>query len=428
MPTSDSGPSRFPTADEVAKTIGTSRRGSVPRWMKLFVPILGVALALLGSGFAYSRAIKPRPIRYETAQVSRGRLEVTVSATGTLSAVGVVEVGSEVSGKVQKVYVSDNARVTKGQILAEIDPMQLASDVAQTSAQVGASKATIAQAEATATEAHLARERAEEQAKLGLIATKDLETARASDARAQASVASTKANLLLTSTAAATARWKLGRAKIVAPIDGVVLARLVEPGQVVVAAFQTPVLFRIASDLVQLELDVDIDEADVGRTREGQTATFQVDAWPDRRFPSIVKNISNEPKSTNGVVTYTAKLSVDNQTLVLRPGMTASATVITDVRENALLVPSSAFRFSPPTLGGSHGPPAPPLLGTPAAPVATSAPTPRDPHNKLVWIVSPSGQLDPVEVRPEASDGEKTAVTGNLQPGTQIALDILEGA
>jgi HlyD family secretion protein len=424
LPARSSAAPRAPSPEEVAKRIGAGRRARIPRWA-IVLAVLFV-LGMVVAGVLYSRKLKPKATQYETAEVTRGRLEVTISATGTLSAVGAVEVGSEVSGKIQKVHVADNARVAKGQVLAEIDPMQLASDVAQTSAQAAASRAAIAQADATATEAHLARERAEEQAKLGLIAKKDLETARASDARAAAAVLSAKANGALTSTAASTARWKLTRTKIVAPIDGIVLARLIEPGQVVQASFQTPVLFRLATNLTRLELKVDIDEADVGKAKEGQKSTFQVDAWPDKQFPSVLTAILNEAKTTNGVVTYSAVLSVDNSDLSLRPGMTASATIVTEARDNTLLVPSGAFRFSPPTTGGSMGGPPGPLGGPPGPSPTPSATTPKDPRNKFVWVLEANGQLRSVEVRPEATDGQKTAVTGDLLPGMRVALDTLE--
>jgi HlyD family secretion protein len=423
LPARTSAPPRAPSPEEVAKRIGPARRARTPRWAVVLM-VLALVGAVVG-GVLYSRKLKPKMTQYESAEVTRGRLEVTISATGTLAAMGAVEVGSEVSGKIQKVNVLDNARVTKGQVLAEIDPMQLSSDVAQTSAQAAASRASILQSEATATEAHLARERAEEQAKLGLIAKKDLETARASDARAEAAVISAKANAALTNTAASTARWKLTRAKIIAPIDGIVLARLIEPGQVVQASFQTPVLFRLATDLTRLELKVDIDEADVGKAKEGQKATFQVDAWPDKKFPSVLTAILNEAKTTNGVVTYSAVLSVDNNDLSLRPGMTASATIVTEARDNTLLVPSGAFRFSPPTTGGTMGGPPNPLSGPGASPTA-SASAPKDPRNKLVWVVEANGTLRSVEVRPEATDGQKTAVSGDLQPGMRVALDTLE--
>lgn len=426
IPARISAAPRVPSPQDVSKRIGAGKRAPFPRWAIALISV--VAVGAIGGGIWASRnAMKPKLTQYETGEVTQGRLEVTISATGTLSAVGAVEVGSEVSGKIQKVLVAENARVTKGQVLAEIDPMQLSSEVAQTSAQYAASRASIAQAEATALEAHLARERAEEQAKLGLIAKKDLETARAADARAQASVLSAKANASLTSTAASTARWKLGRTKIIAPIDGIVLARLVEPGQVVQASFQTPVLFRLADDLTKLELEVDIDEADVGRAKEGQHATFQVDAWPDKQFPSKVKTILNEAKTTNGVVTYSAVLTVDNAALTLRPGMTASATIVTEALDNAILVPSAAFRFAPVTAGTTRGGPPMPFFG--GGPPRASSASPnalKDPKNKLLWVLEANGQLRSVEVHPEATDGQKTAVTGEAKPGMRVALDTLE--
>lgn len=299
----------------------------VGKWLLLALGVVVIVAALLRFG-------RPGPknaTRYVTADVSRGDLRVTISATGTLSALGAVEVGSEVSGRVLNVYVDYNQRVTKGQLLAELDPVQLRAEASQATAQLAANQAAIKTADATFRETTQALERAQSQAKAGLIATKDVESAQAAHARAEASVASARASADLAQANVSSAKWKLTKAKIISPIDGVVLSRSVEPGQTVAATFQTPVLFKLATDLSALELAVQVDESDVGRIKEDLTAEFRVDAYPERVFSSRVKSVRNEAKTSSNVVYYEAILTVDNTERALRPGMTATATITSEL-------------------------------------------------------------------------------------------------
>ena len=402
--------------DDVARTLGVNRTKASGRFRRARFWLLAGALSLAlaaGVGAAVRRAQSRSGQHYVMAQVTRGDVRVTVTATGTLSALGAVDVGSEVSGRVQNVYVDYNQRVTKGQVLAEIDPVELKAAAAQASAQLAANRAGITTAEATLFETTQTLNRAQTQLQQGLVATKDLETANAAHARAESAVASAKANATLASANVSSAAWKLTKTKIVSPIDGVVLSRSVAPGQTVAATFQTPVLFRLATDLAALELNVQVDEADVGRIREGLGAEFRVDAYPQRVFTSQVRSVRNEAKSSSNVVYYEAILTVDNSERLLRPGMTATATIASEVHENVLRVPNAALRFEPPAKTGPTG----------ISPATTLGPL--APGRKRVYTLAADGRtLAPVELTPGASDGTHTEIAATaLLPGKNVIVD-----
>ena len=291
------------------------------------------------------RAVQARPT-YELKKVARGTIDLVVSATGTVKGLSTVEVGAEVSGKITKVHVGWNDPVEVGQLIAEIDPEQLKAALDEASARVKEADATIHRG---ARQNAASQRRATAQSAQGLIAKSELESITAAAERAEANVLSARASATLSRAALESARSRLAKTRVVSPIRGVVLSRLVEPGQTVTAGFQTPLLFKLAEDLKRMSLHVFIDEADIGRTKEGQPASFTVDAHPGKVFPSTVLELRNEPKTEQNVVTYEAVLEVDNSELLLRPGMTAVASIVAGRRENVLTVPSSALRFEPPT-------------------------------------------------------------------------------
>jgi HlyD family secretion protein len=286
-------------------------------------------------------------LKYEVIALRRADVRVTVRATGTLEAITTVEVGAEVTGRLLSVNVDINDRVTKGEILATIDPEQLHAEADQTRAQLTSAQAAIQTAQATLVESKLAAARAVSLSAQGIMGKNDFETAIAAKARAEAGVSSAVAGAALAEAALKFALSKLDKATIISPIDGSVLARLGEPGQTVTAGFQTPVLFRLAQDLTRMRLNVDVDEADIGRVREGMAATFTVDAYADRVFASHVVTLYNESKTTQNVVTYQGVLAVDNTERLLRPGMTCTATIVSQTRVNVWVVPNAALRFSP---------------------------------------------------------------------------------
>ena len=301
---------------------------------------------------------------YATEKVRRGNLTVTVSATGNLQPTNQVEVGSEQSGLVTQVFVDNNDRVAAGQPLARLDTARLQDTIAQAQAGLASAQAQVATAEASAAQAraNLARQEEVYRVSGGRVPSEtELDAARAENRRAVAGVRSAQAQVATARAQLSSAQTNLSKATIYSPVTGVVLSRQVDPGQTVAASFQAPVLFTIAEDLAAMKLEVRVDEADVGAVRDGQRATFTVDAYPGRTFPAQVTRVdvganasgsttsgsSAAASGTGSVVAYTAELSVQNSQLLLRPGMTATAEIVTSERRGALLVPNAALRFSP---------------------------------------------------------------------------------
>lgn len=397
------------TREEVEKTlgIGVHRGRRWPLYALLGVLALGITV-LLVVRWVGARQDAATPA-YETVAVVRADLSVTVTATGTLQGLSTVEVGAEVSGRVISVLVDYNDTVEVGQVMALIDPEQSRAAFAEATASVAAANAATALSGATVRESSAAYARAKGQAESGILATKDREAAKATFERAQANRAAAVANATVARAVLDAATSKLTKTTIVSPVKGTVLARLVEPGQTVTAGFSTPLLFKVTEDLRQMRLEVYVDEADIGRVKEGQEATFTVDAYPEMTFVSRVTAILNEPRTEQNVVTYTARLTADNGALLLRPGMTATATITAEKRVAALLVPNAALRFAPPVKKVSFGPGSGP---------ATAAATPH------VYVLE-ADALRLVEVEPGASDGASTELLeGALEPGALVVVDV----
>jgi HlyD family secretion protein len=401
------------TSDDVRKVIGATARPWWKRAVWIVAAIAAVlAVVLLVVRVRRGAAANAAPA-FELAEARRSDVKVTVTATGLLQSVTTVEVGAEVTGKVLSVRVDANDAVKKGQILAEIDPEQLRAAVDEAAAQVTSAAAAIRLAKATKTETAQAAERARAQAAEQLISRRDLEAAVAAAERAEASLQSSVASATLANAGLKLARSKLAKTTIISPIDGIVLSRLVEPGATVTAGFTTPVLFKLAQDLTQMRLNVDIDESDIGRVREGLDATFTVDAYPDRTFPSKLYSLRNEPKTTSNVVTYQAVLSVDNAERLLRPGMTCTATIVAETRKDVLVVPNAALRFAPPVKGG------------PGADSKKTAGVEGDRREKQRVFVLKGLLPTAVPVRVGATDGTiSEIVSGDIQAGTQVITDV----
>ncbi|MBK8508475.1 MAG: efflux RND transporter periplasmic adaptor subunit [Candidatus Competibacteraceae bacterium] len=314
---------------------------------------LVVLAALAAGGYRYfqSQAESEAAPRYQTEPLGRGNLRVTVSATGKLASVNEVEVGSELSGTIEAVFVDYNDRVKKGQVLARLNVAKLNDQIAKAKAALASAEAKVLQAAATVKETRANLGRLRQVAKLSggkVPAPAELETAEAALARAVADEASAKAAVEEARAALRTTETDLTRASIRSPIDGVVLARSADPGQTVAASLQAPVLFKLAESLAQMELQVNVDEADVGQVKPEQTASFTVDAYPNRRYPARIDLVRFGAETVNNVVTYKTILKVNNEDLSLRPGMTATAEIVTAERENVLLAPNAALRFTPP--------------------------------------------------------------------------------
>lgn len=335
---------------------------------------------------------------WELAAVERGSLDVTVSAVGTVRALHEVEVSSELSGIVVDVLVEANDVVRAGDALAVLDTRQLEAQVVQADAEVARAVAGLRQARIEEERARLERDRTRTVAAGGGTSQAERDRTRLTHESAVAAVQIAQAQLESTRAAQQVTYTSLDKAVIRSPTDGVVLVRDVDPGQAVVSAMAAPVLFRVAEDLQRMSLVVDIDEADVGRVHAGQQATFTVAAWPEHTFEARVHIVRLAPTPGSEVVTYEAELDVENREQMLRPGMTATASLVSEQLSDVLLVPSAALRFQP---GKQEPPPGP--------------------H---VWVVE-DGALRPIPVDIGASDGARTSVDAEEElVGREVATGL----
>lgn len=412
--------------DLLKKAAGSGSQPLWQRYPKRFLAagaIAVLALALLLSGGKKGQG------QFLTEAVDNGPLVVTVSASGTLAPTKSVDVGSELSGTLESVLVQENEQVKKGQLLAQLDISKLKDQVVKSQAAVAAAEASVAQAVATVAEARASLSRMRQVAELsgGKVPAKtELETAEATLLRAQANEASARAAVTQARATLKSDETNIAKATIRSPVDGVVLTRKVEPGQTVVAAMTTPVLFSLAEDLTQMELQVKVDEADVGSVQVGQQASFTVSAWSGRKFPAQIQRVGIGSTTTDNVVTYKTVLKVANNDLALRPGMTATAEIVTASRDQALLVPNAALRFTPPQAAG----------GDQRSFLSRLMPgPPREPEKKRkdngaaatqVWVLQ-EGQPVAVAVTPGVSNGRYTEILGgDLQPGMAVITEYQE--
>lgn len=424
-----SRPDGGPAADLEAILTRQGSGGRLRRWR---VPLIaGLILLLLAAYFMFGGNGDAGKPQYRTETVERGTLVVTVSATGRLEPTNQVEVGSEMSGTVESVFVDDDDRVTEGQILAELDLSKFEDAVARSRAAVAAAEAALEQAEATVTEvrARLARFREVSRLSGGKVPSHaEMETAEAGLARAEADVASAQAGVAQARAALRSDETNLYKASIRSPIDGVVLERAVDPGQTVAASLQAVTLFLLAEDLTQMELRVDVDEADVGQVQPGQPASFSVDAWPGRRFEAEIIRVGYNATDSDGVISYPAVLKVDNRDLSLRPGMTGTAEITTLVREDALLVPNAALRFTPPaapaTEDSGRG-----VIGSlmprrPAQSGSRSRTAGSGEGGQALWVLR-DGEALRLQVEAGATNGRVTEILdGGLEPGMQVITEM----
>lgn len=370
-------------------------------------------------------------LRYATETASVGTLVVKVSATGKLQPTNQVDVGSELSGIVDQVFVDDNDEVKKGQVLARLDLAKLRDAVAKSRATLAAAQAQVLQAQATVAEANatLARFRQVHELSGGKVPSKsEIDTGEANLKRAEAAEASAQASVVQARATLQSDQTNLAKADIRSPIDGVVLARQIEPGQTVAASFQAPVLFTLAEDLSKMELQVDVDEADVGQVNTGQKASFTVDAWPGREYHAVITRVGYGAQEKDGVVSYLTVLEVENEDFSLRPGMTGTAEITTLTREGALLVPNAALRFSPPTADAAPKKSGNPVMGAlmPRAPRQPPKARPASGTTPRVWVLR-DGQPEPVDVKTGATNGRVTEITsGDIEAGTQVITEALD--
>lgn len=318
------------------------------RLPRLVIALIALAAVVAALWFWKGRGGGGAEQRFRTAAVEQGDIRVAISATGTLGALSTVDVGSEVSGKVEEVLVDFNDRVRKGQIIARIDPSTFEAQIAQGDASIASARAGLATAQATLRNAELAYNRNRELAAQKLVARGDLDQTLAARDQARAQVAQAEAQIRQQEASTRNARLNLGRTVIYSPVDGVVLNRSIEPGQTVAASLQAPVLFKIAEDLSRMEIVLAVDESDIGQVKQGQTVSFTVDAFPDRQFRGEVSQVRLSATNTNNVITFPVVVAVDNADQALLPGLTANAEIEVSRRDGVLKVPNAAMRFKPP--------------------------------------------------------------------------------
>lgn len=390
---------------------------------------IGLLAVLVGLFFLINSRNSSGQIKYRTQQVRQGDLVVTVSATGTLQPTNQVDVGSEISGTIRTVEVDYNDYVKKGQVLAHIDTAKLEAQIQQTEASLKAARAHLLQTKATVTEtrARLNRLLEVQRTSDGRAPSKlDIDAAQAAFDRAQADEANAKASIDQAEATLKAQKTDLYKSIIRSPIDGVVLKRSAEPGQTVAATFQTPILFTLAEDLTQMELHVDVDEADVGRVHEGQAAVFTVDAYPNRSFPAQVKQVRFGSKTVSGVVTYETILMVDNRDISLRPGMTATANITVNEVKDALLVPNAALRFNPPVAQPKEQRGGLVSYLLPRPPGHQKVQSEEQDKRSHVWVLK-DGQLIRLDLEIGHTDGIMTEIkSANLRPGMEVVVDVLE--
>jgi HlyD family secretion protein len=377
-----------------------------------------VALLVLGTGvFAfvrYRQAHRQPEIRFETAKVERGRIVARVTATGTLSALVTVQVGSQVSGRIKEILVDFNSPVKKGQVLARIDPQLFQAAVAQARANHVAAQGDLTTARARAVDAERQYMRNQSLRERKLIAQADLDTAQANAEVARAQVEGAEGKVAQARASLHEAEVNLAYTIISSPIDGIVVSRNVDVGQTVAASLQAPTLFVLAEDLRRMQVDTSVAEADIGRLRPGMAASFTVDAYPTERFTGTVRQIRNAPQTVQNVVTYDAVIDVQNADLRLKPGMTANVALIYADKDDVLRVRNAALRFrpSPELLAKMQGGQAPPQARESG---------PRD--QRSVWVLR-GDEPEPVLIRTGVTDGTVTEVVeGDLREGDPLVTE-----
>jgi len=418
--------------DDIVKTIGMDGSSKPGRSLRCAL-ILGVAAVLvLAFGVVRFTRDKAQTYEYKTQEAKRGDLTVTVSATGNLSPINQVDVGSELSGIIRSVEANYNDHVKKGRVLARLDTDKLQAEVLQYRASLKSAQAKVLQARATLKESRNALERLKKAYELsnGKVPSKnDLDTAAATFERAQADVASSEAQVAQAEATLKADEADLGKAVIRSPIDGIVLTRSCEPGQTVAASLEAPVLFTLAEDLTRMELLVGVDEADVGSVKAGQEATFTVGAYPNRQFKSVLTQVRFGSTTSSNVVTYKTVLRVDNSEYLLRPGMTATADIVVREVKDTVLVPNSALRFSPPqqdtdsNADSSGGGILMKILPHPPRMPAKNQSEGADKNRQKVWTLRDNKPV-PILITTGASDGSMTElVRGVIAPGTLLIVD-----
>ena len=381
--------------------------------MKKFI-IPAAAIILVAAVIAFFTLKKEPAVTYKTAPVERGDIVASVSATGNLAAVVTVQVGTQVSGTIQKLFVDFNSPVKKGQVIAQIDPSLFTAQVEQTRGNFLAAQANLLKAKADLNDARRSMERNRQLIKDGIVAQSDFDTAENRYEQAVATVKAAEGTVAQTRGSFSQAGTNLRYATIRSPVDGIVVSRNVDVGQTVAASFQTPTLFTIAQDLTRMEIDTSVDEADISQVKVGQPVTFTVDAYPENRFKGTVRQVRSAPVVAQNVVTYVVVIDVDNKDMKLKPGMTANVSIETARKDNVLILPAAALRFRPKAGKDAKGKP-------------DTAATPRKMKKEAsqqVFILNQENKPEPVPVKTGINnDGQVEIREGNLKENDGVIVE-----
>jgi len=405
---------------------------------RLFI-LLAVVVVAAAFGIWRWQADSGKPkLQFETSKLEKGKIVAKVTASGTLSAIVTVQVGSQVSGRIAALYADFNSPVKKGQLIAKIDPPLFQASVDQARANLAASQGNLAKAKVQAVDARRQYQRQKELAARQLNAQADLDTAQANADVADAQVTAGEGTVAQTRAALQSAEVNLAYTNILSPTSGTVISRNVDVGQTVAASLQAPTIFVIAEDLAKMQVDTSVAEADVGRLKADMSASFTVDAYPGEIFRGRVRQIRNAPQTVQNVVTYDAVIDVDNPELKLKPGMTANVTFVYAEKDDVLRMPNSALRFRPPPAllgdgkgGGAGGRPG--GAGAPGASGGTGGQRPGGaggrpgdaPERRTIWTLN-DDKPEAKKIKTGISDGSFTEVVeGDVKAGELVITDAL---
>ena len=360
---------------------------------RVIIPII-VAAALGAYGYSYVQSHK---VTYMTKELSRCTITDVVEASGTINPVNTVSVGSTVSGLMKEIYVAYNSEVKTGQLLAQIDPATFQAQVDQNRAQINNAEANLAKLNAEMVYAEKTYIRYKNLYKKNFVARSELDQAESDYLAKKASIGAQRASIAQSRASYNTAMTNLGYTKIVAPVDGTIISRDIDVGQPVAASFQAPELFTIAQDLTKMQIEVNVSEADIGLVKEGQEVEYTLDGYPDSTFYGKVTQVRLDSTTTSNVVTYTVIVSVNNDDLKLKPGMTANVSIITKRSENVMCAPSVAMKYSPETNGQKY-------------------------QNQGIWVLE-NGKPKRIDIKEGASDDSNVEIISKvLKVGDKIII------
>ena len=424
----DAGKTKAQSAQQpdLREILGASKSGKKKSRRYFYGAVALLLIAGVGTYYYASSASGPA-YTYTTESAKQGDLSVIVTSTGSVQPTDQVDISSELSGTIRKVNVTYNSSVKSGDVLAELDTNKLEADVQSARAKLASAKASVSKATAELGSARTSLERLKSLVQSRVSSQQDLDAAQYSYDSAAATLDVNKAAVLSSEADLRLAEVNLGKAKIVAPIDGVILTRAVDPGATVASSLNAPVLFTLAGDLRHMELQVSVDEADVGKVTTGQKAMFNVDAYPEESFPAEIEIVRFASETVSNVVTYKAVLTVDNDKLLLRPGMTATANIVVEQVKDTILIPNAALRYTPPAQasgsrggGGLMGLFRPRRIGRQGGRGTDST---AEIGKRTVWVLRNNAPVA-VPVETGATDGQFTAVkSGDIKPDDLVITD-----